>query len=113
MDRGLLQKDLASHFNVSECTIGNWEKDGRILRMKLAREVLDFIGHDPLIPKGSDLLSRMKRAQRKSGLNLRQVADIIMLDPSHLGRVLKGVYRPMPQTEKRLNEFLESWENNI
>src|SRR2546423_949804 len=51
-DLGLLQKDIATLFNVSRETIINWETRPSLPRVQLMPRIVDFLGYTPYhIPK--------------------------------------------------------------
>jgi putative transcriptional regulator len=57
-------------------------------------------------------LSQMKtpllNIRKKHNQTLRQVADVVGLDPSNLSRIERGLQTATPQIAERLSEFFEN-----
>ena len=106
IDLGMHQAQVAKKFNVTTCTITNWELNHTNVPIKHAPIVIKFLGYNPLeLHKDDSLGARMKYWRLKHGISITQFQSIIKMDSHTITKIENG-NRVIKKTMLRAEEFL-------
>lgn len=84
MDLKLQQKELAEILGTNASTIINWERQRNYPNCQYLKVIMDFLGYWPYDPKVKTLGQRIKRAREFRSLTLRQLGQLVHIDPTTL-----------------------------
>jgi DNA-binding transcriptional regulator YiaG len=104
LDLELEQKDIAHIFSVSLDTITNWELNRHTPGIWLGKEIIAFLGYDPL-PAPTNLPEKMRAFRWKEGLRSKDAACRAYVDPSTWAKWERGDRVPSKAYIKRLNSI--------
>jgi transcriptional regulator with XRE-family HTH domain len=76
LQRGLLQKDVASLLCVNVNTLVGWEIGRKEPKVSYIPAILEFIGYDPF-PEIQNLGERLRAERRRRGLTQHQLANLL------------------------------------
>ncbi len=108
MDRGLLQRDVASIIRVTEECISNWEISRSIPQIRYMLAIIKFLGYDPPVSKKtSELGEKIAKFRRENGLRLIELAKQIGVDDRTLGRLEKGKGSFKKKTKQKVRKYLD------
>ena len=106
LDLGLLQKDVAKKIGVNKSTITNWELNHNFPELRFIPAIIEFLGYWPYDTSGDNLGQQIVAKRTKLGLSQKELALLLEVDPSTLGRWEQGRGQPLLKHRKRLMVFL-------
>lgn len=109
LDYGLEQKDLAKKFGVSKDTIKNWENNHtKEIEVRFYPEIMDFLGYCPYeIPKTWG--EKFKQHRIHQGLNQRDLAKILKITQSTIGRWERGTLPSWGEKQDKAEWFMNTY----
>ncbi|MEP7355569.1 MAG: helix-turn-helix domain-containing protein [Acidobacteriota bacterium] len=106
LKRKLVRREVAEQLGVDECSIYNWESNRIKPELRYLRSIIDFLGYNPL-PVGTNWPTRLVNARLARGLNQKQSAELLGVDPSTLARWERGEREPTGTHGVRAHQFLK------
>ncbi len=107
LDRGLHQKDIAAEMGVHPLTISNWEKGATGPELQFMPSIIRFLDYNPFpTPLDEPLTARLKEHRLQHGLSQKDVAELIKVDPSSIGKWELGKTNPSKVSIKKILRFL-------
>ncbi|MEM8500310.1 MAG: helix-turn-helix transcriptional regulator [Pseudomonadota bacterium] len=101
MDRGLLQRDVASTIGANEWTVHNWEINAHQPETKFYPAIMNWLGFCPIQkPRSLGGLLRLHRTYR--GMSASEMAKKIGVDPTTVLSWEKDLKNPKIQQRSRL-----------
>jgi transcriptional regulator with XRE-family HTH domain len=85
LDLGLTWKAAAEEMDIDSTTLTNWTKRRTQPDLRCLPRIVRWLGYDPL-PEARSVGQALVRHRQVRGLSQRQLADILRVDPSTLGR---------------------------
>ena len=86
LDLALQQKDIAKDIGVNKATIANWELNHNFPELRYIPVIIEFLGYWPYDTPSNNLGQQIVAKRTKLGLNQRELADYLGVDPSTPGR---------------------------
>jgi len=80
MDRGLLQKDVAELFGVSEDTITYWENERSYPQVHFYPHIISFLGYYPFDHETESAAGKIRKVRYRNGWTYRQCAKAMGVD---------------------------------
>ena len=108
LDMGLLQKEVAIILGADGATITNWELNHNFPQLRFIPTIIEFLGYWPYDTPGDNLGQEIIAKRIKLGLTQKELALLLDVDPSTLGRWEQGRGQPLLKHRKRLMDFLSS-----
>ena len=96
LDLGLLQKDVAKIIGTTESTIWNWENNYATPSLFYIPKIIKFLGYVPFDTSNKTLSDKILIYRKLLGMNQREFARLIGIDPSTLGHWERGKTKPTP-----------------
>lgn len=110
LDRNELQKDVADLIGVAVETILHWELHQTEVSTPHYPKIMAYLGYC-LIPKSigrPSLGTLVHRHRIHRGLNLRQAAKLIGVDPGALSKWECGASKPLAKSVAKLTRFIRA-----
>ncbi len=105
LELGLLQKDVAKEFEVSEDTIVNWEQERVIPTVRHMPKIIAFLGHFPLEIDTSTIGGKLKMYRYMNGLSQKELAKKAKIDTSTIYHYELGKHTPNSAVINKLKEI--------
>ncbi len=87
--------------------VTNWELNRNQPTAKFAKAIIDFLGYFPFTSDDCSIGKQLYYARLISGKTQKQVADLIGCDESNLRRIELDQRKPMEETWKKIQRFIE------
>lgn len=110
MDRGLLQKELATLMGVCEDTVVGWELRETTPTIGQMPNIIRIIGYLPVDFDISTLGGRIRHYRHVNGVSQEELAKELGLNESTIFHYEKGTHTPMPKSLKKLEILLKGLE---
>lgn len=107
LELGLLQKDVAVVFEVSEDCIVNWENNRFEPQIRYAPKVIEFLGYNPYSDEVASLGDRIKQYRKEQGLSHKKMGKLLGVDASTIGAWEKTKNLPHHKTLMQLNKLID------
>jgi transcriptional regulator with XRE-family HTH domain len=107
LDLNLRQKDLACIFNATDEAINYWENNLRYPSVQFLAKIIQFIGYCPYevtLP----IANKLVIWRNFNGLSQKQMAILIGIDASTLGKWEQGTRIVKPNILERIKQILSS-----
>jgi site-specific DNA recombinase len=101
----LRQRDVAKKLGVKASSVWNWENNCAKPELRWMPVIIEFLGYNPL-PEATTLAEQLIRARFSRGLNQKEAAKQMGVDPSTLARWERGEHTPTGKHEPGVQEFL-------
>lgn len=111
MDLRLLQKDVATIFNVSEDCITYWENNRNKPQIKYYPYIIKFLGYYPFRLDLSTFTGRIEAFRYLNGLSQKQFAISIKINPRTAHQWEKG--QGNGPRKAQIEQFLANYNFNI
>ncbi len=105
----MLQKEVADQIGVGEETVFNWEANMANPGIGYMPGIIEFLGYNPLPPAAS-LGERLVQCRTILGMNQKESARRIGVDPGTLARCERGEREPAGAYNARVQRFLATAE---
>jgi DNA-binding XRE family transcriptional regulator len=105
MDLGLFQREAAKRIGVNEETICNWENNHYSPALNHIPRVIEFLGYIPESLQAQSLPERLLYYRKAHGINQKELARRLGVDPTTLARWEKGKGRPVIGLGKMLSQL--------
>ena len=89
-------------------TVCNWEINRTSPQLRLIPKIIAFLGFVPYDTQSGSLAKRIVTCRRAMGLNQKELARQLGVDPSTLGKWETGKGEPSEKHRKTLLAFLNS-----
>ena len=106
LDLGLFQKDVAGAIGVDTTTIYNWENNRTSPPVRFIPKIIGFLGYELDGPKPVTLGERIKSYRYLKGINQKELARQIGIDPTTLSRLERNRGRCFQSVLRRVAAFL-------
>jgi DNA-binding XRE family transcriptional regulator len=90
MDKGLLQKEVAGIFKVSEDTITYWENGRFVPQIQYYTAIISFLGYYPFTHETESIAGKLKQVRYCTGLNIAKCAQLLAIDIDTVKRYEAG-----------------------
>jgi DNA-binding XRE family transcriptional regulator len=107
LELGLFQLQVAEIIGVTESTINNWEKHRSDPMLWVIPKVIEFLGYVPDLQPTQSLGQRIKAYRYLRGLNQKDLARELDVDPTTLGRWELDDNQPEEKIKKKLELFFK------
>lgn len=97
IELGMLQSQVADEIGVHELTITNWERNESRPAVNYMPAIIGFLGYNPA-PQAGSFSERVQTVRRRQGLNQREFARVLGVDPATIRDWERG--RRTPQMHK-------------
>ena len=108
LDLGLLQKDVAKILGVNVDSVCNWENSRSSPQLHYLPKIVEFLKYIPFDREPNTLGEKIVNYRRFSGINQKQLAKRLGVDPGTLGRWERGKGYPLAKNMRKLTEFLRT-----
>jgi len=105
----LLQKDVAKIIGVDKTTIYNWENNRNSPEIRFIPKIISFLEYVPYDVSKLTFGQRIKIARQSLGMNGRELAKVLGIDPSTLFSWQKGEHMPSKRLWEKLEEFFKTY----
>ena len=106
LELGLYQRQVAKVIGVDECTITNWEMNRTRPTLRTIPTIIEFLGYDPISTETTTLGEVPLRYRKSRGVNQKELAKQIGIDPTTLGRVERGGVNSSATVKEKISKFL-------
>jgi transcriptional regulator with XRE-family HTH domain len=106
LDLGLLQKQVGEQIGVCEEVIYLWESNARTPLIRYIPKIIQFLGYEPYAPIGSTLSEKLKTCRTRLGISQGQLAKMLGVDVSTLGKWERGESHPTQKSLKIIESFI-------
>lgn len=104
LDLGLTQREVAGIIGVNETTIVNWEKNHTSPPVKYLPKIVEFLGYIPF-DGGRSLGERIANCRKLLGLNQKELANLLGVDPYTVSCWEKDERKPLKRHMEKLREI--------
>lgn len=87
MELGLTQQAVARRFGCDTTTVHNWEINKTLPMLYLLPKVIEFLGYFPTLLSSQTLGQKIVTYRMLQGLSQKELASLLGIDPSTLGRI--------------------------
>ena len=108
-DLGLLQKEVAKLFKVSEDTVTYWENDRAKPFIRYMPSIIQFLGYNPLNTENNTLGGRIEAYRIVHGLSFKKLAKLMRVDASTVASWEANKCSPHPKKLKELEKHLSAF----
>jgi transcriptional regulator with XRE-family HTH domain len=108
LDRGLLQRDVASLLQVDKDTVTAWEMNQHQPTAKFSKSIISFLGYAPFNFEGRSLGKQLYYARLITGKTQRQVANLIDCDTSTLEYIELNQRSPITRTREKIQGYIDN-----
>ncbi len=95
LDLGLLQKEVAMKLGVNEAPITRWELNHNFPEFRFIPKIIEFLDYCPDDTRAENLVQLIVNAHHELGLNQKNLAIRLGIDPSTLGRYKHNNGQPL------------------
>jgi DNA-binding XRE family transcriptional regulator len=86
---------------VTESTVMSWEKNRSNSTLRLMPRIIEFLGYDPVSSVPKNLGEKLCQYRKSHGLNQKQLAKMIGIDPTTLSRLERNCGRRLQKVLKK------------
>jgi transcriptional regulator with XRE-family HTH domain len=108
LDRGLLQRDVASLLLVDTDTVTTWEMNRHQPTAKFAKSIISFLGYIPFTFAGQSIGRQLHCARLIGGHTQKQVAELIGCDASSLRSIELDQRSLLKRTYEKIQDYIGS-----
>ena len=105
LDLGLLQRQVAVQLGVNTSTVTNWELSHNSPDFRFLPAIIEFLGCDPR-PEPETIGQTLIRHREGRGMSQKELAALLDVDPSTLGRWEQEERVPTGRFLRRIQEGL-------
>jgi transcriptional regulator with XRE-family HTH domain len=106
LELGSFQKDVAERIGVDQTTVHNWERGYTKPPIRYLPRILEFLCYDPSSSEPKTIGEKLLAYRRLRGMNQKDLARQIGIDPTTLSRIERGKDRCFPSIIQKIVEFL-------
>lgn len=106
LDLKLFQQEVAKQIGITESTLLNWEHNRSTPTVQYIPRVIAFLGYDPFANSPMTLGEQLMKYRQYRGLNQKQLAKQIGIDPTTLSRLERSKERYKQRIVRKVSEFL-------
>ena len=107
MELGLLQKDVAGIFGISDDTVTYWENNRAEPRTAYYPKLIKFLGYVPFEIETNTTAGKMKMYRFLNGLSQEDLAKELGINESTVFHYENGKHLPQPQTLQKMAHIIK------
>lgn len=115
LDLKLTQKQVAEKIGVSETSLMTWERNQHSPNLRFIPKIIEFLGYLPANynKKPETIKEKILHYRQIAGLNQKQLAKLITIDPETLSNWERDIRQPTGKPLEKLNKFFNSFHPKL